>query len=61
MFYVDVLTLISKSLEGLKGILEAWTGTLESKKLRVNVKMKKIIISRDRKKGIFLVYFAENM
>lgn len=41
MFYADVLTLISKSLEGLKGILEAWTGTLESKKLRVNIKMTK--------------------
>ena len=41
MFYADVLTLISKSLEGLKEILEAWTGTLESKKLRVNIKMTK--------------------
>ena len=36
--YRDDLTLASEKLEELKGRLEAWKATLESKGLRVNVK-----------------------
>lgn len=41
--YVYNLALVSGSLEGLKGKLKVWKGTMDSKGLRVNVKKTKIM------------------
>ena len=54
----------SKTLENLKGRLEAWKGALESKKLGVNVKTRLMISKKTGKvleEGEFLVLFAEIM
>ena len=39
------LKLVSETLEGLEGRLEAWKGGLELKGLRVNVKKTKMMVS----------------
>ena len=45
LLYADDLTLVSESLEDLKGKLEAWKEAWESKGSRVNAKIMKIRVS----------------
>ena len=45
LIYADDLVLVSETFEGLKGKQEIGKGAWESKKLRVNVKKKKLVIS----------------
>ena len=45
LFYAVDMALVNETIECLKGRLEAWTGTLESKWLRENVKNTKTMIS----------------
>ena len=47
LLYVDDLTLVSESLESLKGKQEDWKGAIESKGLTVNAKKTKVMISRE--------------
>ena len=51
------MTLVSETLEGLKGRLEAWKGAFESKGLRVKVKTKMIIGSESTGKVIMQAKF----
>lgn len=51
VIYVDDLKLVNKSLEGLKGKLEACKKLLDSR-LRVNVKNKKMMVSNDKARKV---------
>ena len=47
LFYADDLALVPETIEGLKGRLETWKGTLESEGLKVNLKKTKMMISEN--------------
>ena len=51
------MTLVSETLEGLKGRLEVWKGPLESKGVRVKLKAKMIIGSESTGKVIMQAKF----